>query len=162
FFLRVNEGKKESDVRAETHLLARLKAIPTPQPIGDIVGFGDKWITLFPWVPGREAHALADAAICGEALRLIHVARVDGGLPPNHYTLDELSRRLSTFESDARFAEIVPALARELASARTRHRGREELIHQDLFPDNLLVADDHLAAILDFEQATRGPLVYDV
>jgi len=87
---------------------------------------------------------------------------MDGDLPRNHYSLDELERRLQTFARDARFAEVVPPLERELASARRRTRGREGLIHQDLFPDNLLVLDGKLAAVLDFEQATRGPLIYDV
>jgi homoserine kinase type II len=174
WFLRVNEGKAEADVAGEARLVRALGArgVPTPQPLTTSdgrthVGFGEKWVTLFPWVPGREARGVADAALAGEALRRIHDARIDeitgGELPRNHYSLDELERRLGTFAGDARFGEIVPSLARELASARSRERGPEGLIHQDLFPDNLLVADDGgLAAILDFEQATRGPLLYDV
>jgi homoserine kinase type II len=165
WFLRVNEGKRAEDVAAEVKLLQALGArgVPTPQPVGEPHALGEKFVTLFPWVPGRESHALADSAVCGQALRLIHAARLDGELPRNHYTLDELERRLATFLADARFAEVAPALGRELSRARQRHRGREGLIHQDLFPDNLLVdGSGQLAAVLDFEQATRGPLVYDL
>jgi homoserine kinase type II len=169
WFLRVNEGKREDDVAAEARLVLALGArgVPTPQPV--LVGergfftLGEKFVTLFPWVAGREAHALADAALAGEALRRIHAAGVSDPSPRNHYTLDELERRLASFARDARFDEVVPALARELDAARLRHRGREGLIHQDLFPDNLLVdGAGQLAAVLDFEQATRGPLVYDL
>jgi homoserine kinase type II len=167
WFLRVNEGKSERDVAAEVALLVKLGArgVPTPQPLAPgYVAWRDKFVTLFPWVEGREAAGLADAALAGEALAKIHAAGTDGELPRNHYTLDELERRLSTFAGDARFAEVAPQLALTLASARRRShfRGREGLIHQDLFPDNLLVLDGKLAAVLDFEQATRGPLVYDV
>jgi homoserine kinase type II len=168
WFLRVNEGKREGDVAAEAALVLALGArgVPTPQPLAaggrPYAAWGEKFVTLFPWVDGREAAGLGDAALAGEALALIHGANLVGELPRNHYTLDELERRLGTFAEDARFAEVVPALERELAAARRRDRGREGLIHQDLFPDNLLVLDGKLAAVLDFEQATRGPLIYDV
>jgi homoserine kinase type II len=168
WFLRVNEGKSEPDVEAEGQLLGRLGArgVPTPQPLvaggRPFVALSGKLVTLFPWVAGHEAHGLADAALAGEALARIHAARIEDNLPRNHYSLDELERRLQTFALDARFAGIVPSLSQELAAARRRHRGREGLIHQDLFPDNLLVSDGKLAAILDFEQATHGPLIYDL
>ncbi len=164
WFLRVNEGKGEADVRAEAALIGRLAArgVPTVEPLG-VRPFGAKWVTLFPWVAGREARALDDAPLVGEALGRIHAVALDGELPRNHYSLDELERRLGGFGSDARFVEVAPALSRELESARRRDRGPEGLIHQDLFPDNLLVDDaGAIATVLDFEQATRGPLVYDL
>jgi homoserine kinase type II len=173
WFLRVNEGKAESDVAAEARLVRALGArgVPTPQPLETrdkrmFALFSGKCVSLFPWAAGREAapdpRDPATVRVAGQALGLIHRANVDES-PRNHYTLDELERRLGTFAHDPRLAEIVPSLARELERARQRSRGREGLIHQDLFPDNLLVGDDGtLAAILDFEQATRGPLVYDL
>jgi homoserine kinase type II len=164
WFLRVNEGKREADVRAEAQLVALLAArgVPTPEARG-VVPFGEKWVTLFPFIDAREARALDDVEAAGEALGRLHAARLDGGELKNHYTLDELERRLEGFSRDARFAEIVPKLARELGAARRRERGAEGLIHQDLFPDNVLVGErGDLRALLDFEQATRGPLGYDV
>src|SRR5678815_5685700 len=35
-------------------------------------------------------------------------------------------------------------------------------VHGDLFRDNVLWAGDAVAALLDFESAFRGPLVYDL
>jgi homoserine kinase type II len=164
WFLRVNEGKRESDVRAEAELVRALVAcgVPTPEPRG-VTPLGEKWVTLFPWIDAREARALDDVAAAGEALGRLHAARLDGAGLPNHYTLDELARRLDGFARDPRFAPIAPKLERELSAARRRPRGEEALIHQDLFPDNVLVGDGgELRALLDFEQATRGPLLYDV
>jgi homoserine kinase type II len=170
WFLRVNEGKREADVAGEARLVSHLVAhgVPTPPLVPTRDGrpyysYDNKFVSLFPWVAGVEAQALTHLEAAGRALQAIHAAGEIDELPRNHYTLDELSRRLESFAADGRFAEVVPALERELDRARGRARGGEGLIHQDLFPDNLLVDEDGaLAAVLDFEQATRGPFVYDL
>jgi homoserine kinase type II len=178
YFLRVNEGKSAADALAEGRLVAALRrgGVPTPEvltaPGGAHVEAGGKPVTLFPWIDGHEAHAAADepatVAVVGRALALVHQAGralAPAELPRNHYSLEELERRLATFDGDPRFADVVPLIAAELARA---HRRRREsapggLIHQDLFPDNLLVDErGELAAILDLEQATGGPFAYDL
>ena len=58
WFLRVNEGKGEADVAAEAALVLKLAAhgVPTPQPLTAdgraYVAWGEKFVTLFPWVAG--------------------------------------------------------------------------------------------------------------
>src|SRR5262245_57160578 len=168
WFLRVNEGKTVADAEAEARLVAHLKrrgmATPEVVPTQDgrqVARFSGKPVSLFPWVEGREAAARPDeperVAVAGEALAALH--RAGEGyqpLPRDHYSLDELGSRLERFAGDARFAEVVPALAEELERARVRRRMRlpEGLVHQDLFPDNVLVDEaGRLRAVLDFEQA---------
>src|SRR5579883_2374489 len=64
-FVRVNEGKREADVRYEGALLWHLGArrFPTPQPLRTVAGEpfvalevagARKLITVFPWTAGRE------------------------------------------------------------------------------------------------------------
>lgn len=182
WFLRVNEGKGEESVRAEAALVERLAAggVPTPVPrrtrAGEafarvVVGGAAKAVSCFPWLDGREARALDDAQVAGEALGLLH--RAGAGmraeeLPPNLYSLEALGARLAVVRAAPKVAAsdearaVVPLIAEELARAAGR-AGAAGLIHQDLFPDNLLL-DEHgaLVAVLDFEQATHGRLAYDL
>ena len=158
-------------------LVDRLRAhgMPTPEivraPDGRaIVTAAGRPATLFPWLDGREASPDAKqpstVALVGAALGRLHRAgwgMTAAELPRNHYSLDALERRLESFADDMRVADVVPALRYELDRARRRRPSVSGLIHQDLFPDNVLVdGQGALVAVLDFEQATHGLLVYDV
>jgi homoserine kinase type II len=177
WFLRLNEGKTDQDVHNEVALIDRLRAadVPTPfvvrTPDGRaVLRAANRPATLFPWLHAREASPRATDAtsvrIAGQALARLHRAgwgMPATSLPRNHYSLDELERRVESFADDLRVADIATPLRHELSLARKRRATVSGLIHQDLFPDNVLV-DDHgaLVAVLDFEQATYGTLVYDV
>src|SRR5262249_24810732 len=132
WFLRINEGKRDEDVAAEAQLVTRLRegGLPTPEVVPTRTGawfarHAGKAVTLFPWVEGHEAVPRADqpgrCAVVGRALALWHhagAALPEASLPRNHYTLDELERRLARFADDARFAQVVPLLEDELRRAR--------------------------------------------
>jgi homoserine kinase type II len=177
WFLRLNEGKSHSDVANEVALVDRLRAhgLPTPEFMRTtdgraIVEAAARPATLFPWLDGHEAHPdakqPASCALVGTALARLHRAGwglTAEALPRNHYSLDALSERLESFADDMRVADIVPSLRYELDRARRRRPAVSGLIHQDLFPDNVLVdTEGGLVAVLDFEQATHGALIYDV
>ena len=177
WFLRLNEGKREADVAGEVALVDRLRAhgLPTPEIVRAtdgraIVPAAGRPATLFPWIDGREAQPNAKdpatVALVGAALGRLHRAgwgMTAAELPRNYYSLDELERRLESFADDLRVADIVPALRYELDRARRRRASSSGLIHQDLFPDNVLVdGAGALVAVLDFEQATYGLYIYDV
>ena len=177
WFLRLNEGKTDHDVHNEVALIDRLRAadVPTPfvvrTPDGRaVLRAADRPATLFPWLHAREAAPKpldpTTVRIAGQALGRLHRAgwgMKAESLPRNHYSLDELERRVESFADDLRVADFVTPLRHELSLARRRQPSVSGLIHQDLFPDNVLVDDlGALVAVLDFEQATFGTLVYDV
>src|SRR4051812_12700211 len=177
WFLRLNEGKLEADVAAGVALVDRLRAhgMPTPEIVRArdgraVVSAAGKPATLFPWLDGKEAQPDAKepstVALAGAALGQLHRAgwgMTAAELPRNHYSLEALEKRLESFADDLRVADIVPSLRWELDRARRRRPSVTGLIHQDLFPDNVLVdGTGALVAVLDFEQATHGLLVYDV
>ncbi len=177
YFLRVNEGKSESDVGAEAVLVEYLHArgLKLPPVVKTqkgnwftlVVG---KPVSLFPWIEGHEATPqpgqVESMRVAGVALAELHRAGEDlpaKKLPRNHYSLEELCRRFNSFRDDPQFAEVVRWLEEELVRAQQPTALPSGLIHQDLFPDNVLVdADHHLLAVLDFEQATHGRYVYDL
>jgi homoserine kinase type II len=177
YFLRLNEGKRDEDVASEIALVDHLRArgLSTPEILrtrdGEaIVAAAGKPATLFPWLDGHEAAPRTDkletVALVGTTLARLHRAgwgMKPDELPRNHYSLDELERRLESFANDRRVSEVVTPLRYELIRARRRRSTVNGLIHQDLFPDNVLVdGAGELVAVLDFEQATWGALIYDL
>ncbi|HEX4460530.1 MAG TPA: homoserine kinase [Polyangia bacterium] len=177
WFLRLNEGKTDDDVHNEVALIDRLRAadVPTPSVVRTpngraVMRAAGRPVTLFPWLRGREAAPRpldpTTVRIAGQALARLHRAgwgMTADSLPRNHYSLEELERRVESFADDGRVADFVTPLRHELDLARQRLPSVSGLIHQDLFPDNVLVDDQGaLVAVLDFEQATFGTLVYDL
>ena len=184
-FVRVNEGKAEADVAWEARLVAALaeRGVVTPPPIvatdgrpyAPLRGSPPKWVSAFAWRDGRhlrEHEVTAERArTFGAALAGLHRAGLE--LPPSW-------RRGSIYDHDhllARFQKIAgsgePALApaiailrEELAAASAAHAKRtlatHGMIHGDLFRDNVLWDGEQISAILDFEQASGGSLVYDL
>ena len=184
YFVRVNEGKAEADVAWEARLITALAAagVAAPPPLVAIdgrpyapLGGIRKWASVFPWRPGEhvaaEAVTPAHAATFGAALGELHLAALE--LPEawrrgSIYDHDHLVMRFERCArvDDKALARAVAVLREELAvaaAARPLRRGATHgIIHGDLFRDNVLWEGDRISAILDFEQASGGSLVYDL
>jgi homoserine kinase type II len=182
WFVRINEGKAEADVAWEAALVTALAAggVVTPPPIVARDGrpyapLGDKWVSVFPWRAGRHLEpdeiTLEVADAFGAALARLHLA----GLAldarwrrRSRYDHDQLVARHAGFaaSADPELARAISVLGEELAvassAAALRARATHGIIHGDLFRDNVLWEAGRLEAILDFEQASGGSLVYDL
>jgi homoserine kinase type II len=180
-FLRVNEGKSLAEVEREAAIVAHVAArgVPTPAPWTTPAGapflpWADTFVSLFPWVPGRTLSRAVigpgHARETGLALARLHLAGTDyADHRPGRYEPDEIQRRCDRIAglgaSDPVLADAVAVLGPGLARlARERRPDLPKgLIHGDLFIDNVLYTDaGHLAALLDFEQASWGRLAYDL
>jgi homoserine kinase type II len=183
----VNEGKTEADVRYEGAFLWHLgvQRFPTPQPLRTSSGEAfaavpvaghERLITVFPWTPGEEAQdgaiAPGHAGHLGEVLARLHLAgrgfgqRLDG-----IYTFERIAARVEGLRARAAdlpaiVAEVLPVLDEEIAFLRAERPRGAALpvgnIHGDVFPDNVLWEGERIVAVLDFEQASRGRLAYDL
>jgi len=177
-FLRVNEGKSPDDVGREAAIVAHLatRGVPTPVPRAAPSGqpfvlWKDQIVSLFPWVPGRTLERAeltpAHGAAAGASLARLHLAGADfADRRAGRYEPDEIDRRLAHVATLGR-PELMPAraiLTAELGALAAERAGDLPMgiIHGDLFVDNVLFADDQLAALLDFEQASWGRLAYDL
>jgi len=178
-FLRVNEGKTPADVAYEAAIVRFVAAGGVPTPVPALAADGGAFVTwrglllsLFPWVEGRtlaRAEMTPDLAQeVGAALARLHLVGL--AFPdrrPGLYEPDEIERRLNRLEhvTDPAVVAAVATLAPALRHARQERRADVPLglIHGDLFIDNVLFHDrGGLSALLDFEQASWGRLVYDV
>ncbi|HEU5056463.1 MAG TPA: homoserine kinase, partial [Kofleriaceae bacterium] len=160
------------------------RGVVTPRPVmaadgQPLVARRERWISVCPWVAGSQRGLgevrAADARAVGEALARLH--RAGAGLADRFaregiYTTAQIAARVEALSGDARVA-AEPDLARAVDDAREelawlaerageRARAPRGIIHGDLFRDNVLFDGDHLAALLDFEQASLGAWVYDL
>jgi homoserine kinase type II len=184
WFVRINEGKSETDVAWEARLVEALAAagVATPPPMlahdgrpyAQLAGTA-KWVSVFPWTPGH--HLDADritpdlAAELGAALARLHAAGLDLPLDWRRrsiYDHTHLVARFATFAGnpDPALARAIAVVGEELAAAdaarAVRERATRGIIHGDLFRDNVLWDGGRVVAILDFEQASGGSLAYDL
>lgn len=181
FFLRINEGKREDEVAWEAELVLDLAAagVPAPAPLAidgrRYTEHHGKWISVFPWCDGRHLAPAevtpAAAAEVGRTLARMHLA--GRAIPaarhrPSRYAFAAIEQRLDRViaASDPALAEVVAILtderARLIAATAIRAAATTGIIHADLFRDNVLWVDGRITAVLDFEQASAGSLVYDL
>jgi homoserine kinase type II len=178
-FLRIYEEQGARSAAGEARLLDHLASagVPTPRPLPriDEAGFigehAGKPVALFPWVEGEslcqkrvtEAHVRR----VGEALGHVHAAGTSfEGAPMSRFGLAQLEARLAGLAGKA-LSDEVAAAARMLGERVARHREApplpdSPLIHGDLFRDNVLWSGDSIAALLDFESASRGSAAFDL
>jgi homoserine kinase type II len=106
----------------------------------------------------------------GRALAAMHRSgsALASAYGPGRFRFEDLCARVERIAhaDDARIARQAPALLsrlEEVHAARAQGLPRG-LAHGDLFRDNVLFVPDEpkVAALLDFESAYEGPLVYDV
>lgn len=181
FFLRVYEEQDETGAANELQMILELAGlgVPTPAPrerrTGGFVGRHlDKPVGVHPWIQGdilcaaRVTPAVAERL--GRALARVHAcSSALSRIPAGRFGLSGLTDRLETVDGANRGFGAHTALIRQ----RLNHYSSavallpEGIIHGDLFRDNVLwqVASDgqhELAALLDFESASKGVFVYDV
>ena len=103
----------------------------------------------------------------GGALASVHMAPLGGlHVGPSRFGFDAIEKRLQRVEQ-ARRPDLSPAVSRVRALSAELKAIRASklpsgLIHGDLFRDNVLIKDDVVAGLLDFESASFGPFVYDL
>ncbi|WP_203855189.1 phosphotransferase enzyme family protein [Plantactinospora mayteni] len=163
-------------VAAELHVVAFLAraGYPTPAPFpadnGELLLRAEHPIAVFPFCPGMVPSRLTEdlAEQCGGLLARFHlltagwedprIPRVDRvgqlrGVAGSSLAIegaDEWRRRtaafLDTHRDDLRALDDLPAGP----------------LHHDLHRHNLLVADDQVVAVLDFDELNHGPLIIDL
>jgi homoserine kinase type II len=177
FFLRIYEEQDASGALAEAELLDALQArgVPTAAPLRATSGartgsFQNKPLSLYPWVEGvircQASVSRMDAEQVGAALARVHAASGAVRVPVGRFEVANLYSRLSHV---ARAAPPDLVQAGQNIRARLERAERERdnglprgLIHGDLFRDNVLWQGGHIAALIDFESASEGTLLFDL
>ena len=183
-FLRVFEEQGDEGARYDAALLAHLAArgVPSPQPLrrrdGEAVSHvAGKPAVLFPYVDGvhscQRAVGFGRVEALGRALGQLHRAGLT--FPQRRagrFGLAQIRERLPRIAAspDPALSAMAPQLATALDrwTAARADAVPEGVVHGDLFRDNVLwkTADGpghhDVTALLDFESASDGRLIYDL
>ena len=185
FFLRIYEEQERAGAAAEARMLAALegRGVRTPAPLRGIgpggVGEYDlptvagKPVAVFPWRAGgmrcQASVTVEDARRLGAELARVHVAGEGVAVGEGRFRAEDLRERIKVIRGavDRGLAAEAPGLEKKLGEwTGRRARGVPEgLIHGDLFRDNVLWEREEggeIAALLDFESASRGRFVFDL
>lgn len=178
FFARIYEEQGREGAEAEFALLEALagRGVPVALPRRRLDGqrvheFSGKPFAVYPFVEGEIlCQRRVDENACrevGAALARVHLASdAVPALGAGRFRLADLRERLGRVEASGR-KDLVGAAARvrELMDHYEPKRPTglpEGVIHGDLFRDNVLFRGGSIAALLDFESASRGVFAYDV
>jgi homoserine kinase type II len=182
-FLRIFEEQALESAAREARMLDHLAArgVPTPKPLaridepGFVCSLAEKPVAIFPWIEGEalcSKRVTADAAFrVGDALARVHLAGADlDGAPLSRFRPANLEARIASIPQAAaaqsdELASTLHELSAKLAQVSRVSRSdppRRGVIHGDLFRDNVIWRGPAIAALLDFESASRGSPVFDL
>lgn len=175
FFLRIYEEQRDEGAERELEMLAALAraGVPTAEPVAcsgptRVAHHAGKPVAVFPWVEGEilcQARVTPERARrVGEALARVH----SSGVEVHHagrFGARELDARLERVIATApAFAEVATTLRGVLAKAVSARDASlpQGLVHGDLFRDNVLWRGERIAALIDFESASKGSFAFDL
>ncbi len=176
-FARLYEEQGSDGAGTELSLLTDLAAAGVPvvkplMPAGALPLSDGKPFALFPWVAGEIlCFRRTDADACrkvGRALAGVHLAGSRRApLGPGRFGPTDMRARLDAVERTTSRADILADVARVRGLYDRFVPLRDSalpkgIVHGDLFRDNVLWRGGEIAALLDFESAFHGPLVYDL
>jgi len=177
-FARIYEEQVGAGAEFELRLNQALSqaAIPVARPVVARSGrlyceYQGKPFAVYERLSGEiTCQKQVNASRCyslGRALAQVHLAPLSGlVLQPSRFGFEQIKQRLVTVIASAR-PSLVPA-ARELQVECERLEKQRDLslpaglIHGDLFRDNVLLRDDQVTGLLDFESASLGMYAYDL
>ncbi len=178
YFARLYEEQDEAgahfEVQVNRHLLTA--GLPVARPVMCLSGESTRMYHGKPFALYQrlEGEVLCQSRVTprvarsvGSALAGVHQAELgELGLPAGRFGFADMLERAARVEGSGR-EDLLPAARRVrdlVGELQARRLGALPggLIHGDLFRDNVLVLDEEVSGLLDFESACRGPYVYDL
>lgn len=178
YFARLYEEQDEAGARFEVEVNDALRR--AGQPVAaPVFGRGGEAVFAHLGKPFALYERLDGSVLCqkmvtpraarsvGRALALVHRADLGGmKIPEGRFGFEGMLDRLERVEASGRtdLAPVVETVRRDVEALRgQRAEGLPSgLTHGDLFRDNVLISDETVTGLLDFESACRGPFIYDL
>ncbi|EQC47142.1 homoserine kinase [Bacteriovorax sp. Seq25_V] len=175
YLLKVSNDKNKEQVLDEMRILEELRKSDYPYSIipiktlsGELVyEKGSYYGVLFPFVDGIPPGPGDSTCFeIGMALAKLHITKANTeGLRPSEELsypasiIAEYSKQ-STCPDD--FKELLDGLLQDRLQKYLTTNFDKGIIHGDLYYDNTLFHNDHIVAVLDFEQSGVGEFILDL
>jgi homoserine kinase type II len=141
---------------------SRVLSLPG-DPDTTVIDFGGRPLYLKRYIEGETSKHPGPSVLlqAGAELARLHATPVLEFLPKQHAYGQEQFASVIGRGLDDDFEAWLAGKQRRLSSSLDRSLPKG-LIHGDLFADNLIVHDDRLVAMIDFEEACHACLVFDI
>lgn len=175
YLLKISNDKNPDQLANEQKILLFLKKAGYPfslTPIADIQGqtiyFHEKdYGAIYPFIegipPGPSDQTCAEI---GKALAKLHLIQSDQeSLRPHEevgYGAEQIKSYVDSSSCPEDFKDIFHQVFPDELKSFIATPFKRCLIHGDLYYDNTLFSHNHLAAVLDFEQAGMGEALLDL
>lgn len=168
----LNQQQLEPYISLTSHL--HNKQLPVPTPLADKQGckiheLNGKPAVLVPMSTGKHIHAPSpqQCRAVGEVLSACHMACEDFTPPiTNRYDINWFEQTINALCSDSSSLttddQALLLAQLELAQRIQQQSLPRGIIHGDLFRDNVLMADDCVSALIDFNDAGYDCLLFDL
>lgn len=176
YILRIFEAKRSlEEEEKELKLVEEIADfIPVAKAIKDknsvmITEFNQKKIALFNYIDGETLVNINQVYLREIATYLGKFHRYSENIKANMFTrrtridldfyIEELKKENINFEN----SEKIYALYEEIKSKNTDFDSLPKgIIHSDIFPDNIIIKNNHINGIIDFNEAYYAPYIYDI
>lgn len=163
--LAADDAQRTGDFQATCHRAG----VACPRPCADVEGryladVGGADVRVQTWVDVVDPDPLLDAAAVGETLARLHAVVVPATAPPNPWTTDPVGAETwrglckSARGAGAPYVERLATLVPDLLATETllTPMAAEQVLHLDLWADNLRSRPDGSPLVIDFDNAGAG------
>ena len=177
YLLKVSNDKVHEDLRAEQSVLDYLAQLKYPYSLtaikllnGDnVYTCGDYFGVLFPFIDGiPPGPSDMTCQEIGRGMANLHTLKLDDNFKNirSHedvgFGADEIIAYVKSANAEKHYVELFNKVFPDQLEAYLSQDFHMSVIHGDLYADNTLFHQDHLAVVLDFEQAGRGKSILDI
>ncbi len=179
FLLKVYNLRTREQAEFEIGAFERLaqKNFPCPRPLraadgGRTADFGGKPAVLFHYIPGAPLTLITPERLyeVGRGVACLHktLRRHPQAVVRDEWEPEDIGRFIRTQSATIirkRFPgakNFVRFIEKEFSTLKLPSGLPSGLTHQDIKPDNIIVAPDGICHIIDFDNMYRGVLLYDM
>lgn len=179
YILRISRSASEAETALERFMLQTLasEGFPCPKPLSnadghDTIFVNGKIAIVYPMLTGKQSHSMTPKLLkeIGRLQATIHTTFLNKTIPvqKSGWDPEDIKRLIPEWRSRIEASNFPDAktfldfIEREIATITFPSNLPRGLTHQDIKPENVLVENERVTGILDFDNCYEGALLHDL